>query len=68
MLQIDLSDFHESKLAVLKAFYSKHKPYIIQYKVSKTFIVNNLEQIFYKSYVFKMFNVRNLKQIIVSQK
>ena len=64
MLQIDLSDFHESKLA----FYSKHKPYIIQYKVSKTFRVNNLEQIFYKSYVFKMFNVRNLKKIIISQK
>ena len=33
LLQISLPDFHESKLAVLKVFYPKHKPNIIHINI-----------------------------------
>ena len=57
-----LSDFNKLTLTVFKFFHVNHKPKIIQYKEFNHFY-NHLEQIFFRSYLFKMFRMENLRNL-----
>ena len=56
-------DFHKLTLTVLKVFHAKHKPKIIQCRDSITLITHHLEQMFFRSYLFNLFTLENLKNL-----
>ena len=63
VFEIGLSDFHKLTLTVLKFFLQRINLELSKTEISIILIMHQLEQIFLRSYLFKMFSLKNLKNL-----